>query len=148
MGAIGISKNSGWGSLEDNSGCRWLAYLPVNWHQGVVFSRELYPVSQYARATLGINQQLELIPGRKYPISPSNSEPNRKVEQKSRPSPKLEPEFRKSFRVAPTELERQAPPVNHDERLPPLNLLIGDQHVRPDERHIKHDRRADRKNPV
>ncbi len=49
----------------------------------------------------------------------------------------MPPQFRKSFRVTPPEeAERPVAPLPRDERLPPLNLLIGEQSVQPDERII------------
>jgi S-DNA-T family DNA segregation ATPase FtsK/SpoIIIE len=49
---------------------------------------------------------------------------------------KLPPEFRKSLRVQAAPSETASPPPPRDERLPPLNLLVGEQNIRPDERHI------------
>ncbi|MBN2386802.1 MAG: hypothetical protein JXB85_07250 [Anaerolineales bacterium] len=48
----------------------------------------------------------------------------------------LPPEFRKSFKVSQREDESPAKPQERDSRLPPLNVLITEQNVRPDERHI------------
>jgi S-DNA-T family DNA segregation ATPase FtsK/SpoIIIE len=50
--------------------------------------------------------------------------------------PALEKKFRKSFKVSETHDERPAVPLPRGERLPPLNLLLGDQSVRPDEKTI------------
>jgi S-DNA-T family DNA segregation ATPase FtsK/SpoIIIE len=47
----------------------------------------------------------------------------------------LPPEFRKKFRMAPTD-EKSGPPPSRDERLPSLDILINEQASRPDERHI------------
>ncbi len=47
----------------------------------------------------------------------------------------LPAEFRKKFRVQ-AEDENSAPPPPRDERLPPLDLLVGEQSSRPDERNI------------
>ncbi len=44
--------------------------------------------------------------------------------------------FRKSLKAPVPEIEKKAGSVQRDERLPPLTLLVGDQIVRPDERHI------------
>jgi S-DNA-T family DNA segregation ATPase FtsK/SpoIIIE len=55
--------------------------------------------------------------------------------QKKKAATKLPPEFRKSLRVQAATPELSPPPPR-DERLPPLNLLVGEQSVRPDERHI------------
>ncbi len=48
----------------------------------------------------------------------------------------LEKKFRKSFKVTETNDEKPAVPLPRGERLPPLNLLLGDQSVRPDEKTI------------
>jgi S-DNA-T family DNA segregation ATPase FtsK/SpoIIIE len=49
---------------------------------------------------------------------------------------KLPPEFRKSFKVTEKQDYRPVTPPNRGERLPPLNVLLGEQNVRPDERTI------------
>jgi len=48
----------------------------------------------------------------------------------------LPPEFRKNFKVPETQDEKPAAPLPRGERLPPFNLLLGEQSARPDERHI------------
>jgi DNA segregation ATPase FtsK/SpoIIIE, S-DNA-T family len=48
----------------------------------------------------------------------------------------LPPEFRKSLKVPDAKDERPATPRQRGERLPPLNMLLGDQSVRPDEKTI------------
>ncbi|MBU0511740.1 MAG: DNA translocase FtsK [Chloroflexi bacterium] len=45
------------------------------------------------------------------------------------------PEFRKQFRIKPKD-ERPASSPPRDERLPPLNLLVSERSVSPDERHV------------
>jgi len=54
----------------------------------------------------------------------------------SRPTQKLPPEFRKSFKVEERQDSRPAAPQPRSDRLPPLNVLLGEQSVRPDERNI------------
>jgi DNA segregation ATPase FtsK/SpoIIIE, S-DNA-T family len=49
---------------------------------------------------------------------------------------KLPPEFRKSFKVSDRQDSRPAAPQPRSDRLPPLNVLLGEQSVRPDERNI------------
>jgi S-DNA-T family DNA segregation ATPase FtsK/SpoIIIE len=49
---------------------------------------------------------------------------------------KLPPEFRKSFKIPEKQDNRLASPPPRGERLPPLNVLLGEQAVRPDERTI------------
>jgi DNA segregation ATPase FtsK/SpoIIIE, S-DNA-T family len=49
---------------------------------------------------------------------------------------KLPPEFRKSFKIPERKDNRPAVPFPRGERLPPLNVLLGEQAVRPDERTI------------
>jgi S-DNA-T family DNA segregation ATPase FtsK/SpoIIIE len=49
---------------------------------------------------------------------------------------KLPPEFRKSFKISERQDRRPAVPLPRSERLPPLNVLLGEQSVRPDERNI------------
>lgn len=48
----------------------------------------------------------------------------------------LPPQFRKNFKVPEKQDEKPAAPLPRGERLPPLNLLFGEQAARPDERHI------------
>ena len=48
----------------------------------------------------------------------------------------LEKKFRKAFKVSDAPDEKPAKPLPRGERLPPLNLLLGDQSVRPDEKTI------------
>ncbi len=55
---------------------------------------------------------------------------NRKINQK------LPAEFRKSFKVSEKQDNRPVAPPPRGERLPPLNVLLGEQNVRPDERTI------------
>jgi S-DNA-T family DNA segregation ATPase FtsK/SpoIIIE len=49
---------------------------------------------------------------------------------------KLPPEFRKSFKVSEQQDSRSIAPPPRGERLPPLNVLLDEQAVRPDERTI------------
>ena len=49
---------------------------------------------------------------------------------------KLPPEFRKSFKVSDRQDSHPAAPQPRSDRLPPLNILLGEQSVRPDERNI------------
>ena len=51
-------------------------------------------------------------------------------------TPSLEKKFRKTFKVSEAQDEKPAVPLPRGERLPPLNLLLGDQSVRPDEKTI------------
>jgi len=53
-----------------------------------------------------------------------------------KPAQKLPPEFRKSFKVEERQDSRPAAPQPRSDRLPPLNVLLGEQSVRPDERNI------------
>jgi S-DNA-T family DNA segregation ATPase FtsK/SpoIIIE len=53
-----------------------------------------------------------------------------------KPAQKLPPEFRKSFKVEDRQDSRPVAPQPRSERLPPLNVLLGEQSVRPDERNI------------
>ncbi|MEW6092678.1 MAG: DNA translocase FtsK, partial [Chloroflexota bacterium] len=48
----------------------------------------------------------------------------------------LPPEFRKNFKVPERQDKTPAAPQPRSDRLPPFNLLLGDQSVRPDERTI------------
>ena len=54
----------------------------------------------------------------------------------NKPAQKLPPEFRKSFKVSERQDSRPATPQPRSDRLPPLNVLLGEQSIRPDERHI------------
>jgi DNA segregation ATPase FtsK/SpoIIIE, S-DNA-T family len=51
-------------------------------------------------------------------------------------SQKLPPEFRKSFKVSESQDSRPVAPPPRGDRLPPLNILLDEQAVRPDERTI------------
>ncbi len=51
-------------------------------------------------------------------------------------SPKLPPEFRTSLAPAEKKTAKPAKPVLREEGLPPLNILLAEQSVRPDERTI------------
>ena len=53
-----------------------------------------------------------------------------------KPVQKLPPEFRKSFKIPEKQDSRPASPLPRGERLPPLNVLLGEQVSRPDERTI------------
>jgi len=53
-----------------------------------------------------------------------------------KPAQKLPPEFRKSFKIPQEQDSRPASPPPRGERLPPLNVLLGEQTTRPDERTI------------
>ncbi|MFH1523909.1 MAG: DNA translocase FtsK, partial [Chloroflexota bacterium] len=53
-----------------------------------------------------------------------------------KPAKKLPPEFRKSFKVSDRQDSHTTAPPPRGERLPPLNVLLGEQSVRPDERTI------------
>jgi S-DNA-T family DNA segregation ATPase FtsK/SpoIIIE len=73
-------------------------------------------------------------------ISPLPSDKsNASIEDKNgskKPVKKLPPEFRKSFKVSDRQDSRPAAPQPRSDRLPPLNVLLGEQTVRPDERNI------------
>ena len=49
---------------------------------------------------------------------------------------KLPPEFRKSFKIPENQDDRPVTLPHREERLPPLNVLLGEQIARPDERTI------------
>ena len=68
------------------------------------------------------------------PVSQSHL-PRQAVPGKKAAAP-LPPEFRKNFKVPETQDEKPAAPLPRGERLPPFNLLLGEQSARPDERHI------------
>lgn len=55
---------------------------------------------------------------------------------KRKPAAALPPEFRKALKMPEAQDEKPAAPRERGERLPPLNLLLGDQSVRPDEKTI------------
>jgi S-DNA-T family DNA segregation ATPase FtsK/SpoIIIE len=70
-------------------------------------------------------------------ISESISPPAATAEKPKKKAPvKLPPEFRKSLKVPEAKDERAAVPPERGERLPPFNILLGDQSVRPDEKTI------------
>jgi S-DNA-T family DNA segregation ATPase FtsK/SpoIIIE len=72
----------------------------------------------------------ELAPADAVPPAPAARERPRKREEP------LPPEFRKAFKVSEKSEERPAEPLPRGERLPPLNLLVGEQNMRADERNI------------
>ncbi len=53
-----------------------------------------------------------------------------------KPAPQIPAEFRKNFKVPETQDSKPATPAPRGEKLPPFNLLMGEQAARPDERHI------------
>ena len=67
------------------------------------------------------------------PLDKQGSSPS--IDNKKSPQ-KLPPEFRKSFKIPEKQDSRPAAPPPRGERLPPLNVLLGEQNVRPDERTI------------
>jgi S-DNA-T family DNA segregation ATPase FtsK/SpoIIIE len=72
------------------------------------------------------------------PIPPTTTEPVSSVAGKSvsKKNVPLEKKFRKAFKVPESQDEKPAAPLPRGERLPPLNLLLSDQSVRPDEKTI------------
>ena len=72
------------------------------------------------------------------PIPPTTTEPVPPVAGKpvSKKNVPLEKKFRKAFKVPESQDEKPAAPLPRGERLPPLNLLLSDQSVRPDEKTI------------
>ncbi|MGD0877275.1 MAG: DNA translocase FtsK [Anaerolineales bacterium] len=62
--------------------------------------------------------------------------PSDAVADSKKPAQKLPPEFRKSFKVEERQDSHPTAPEPRSERLPPLNVLLGEQSVRPDERTI------------
>ncbi len=70
-------------------------------------------------------------------ISPLVAEKWLKPQEWRRRRPKsCRPEFRKSFKVSERQDQKSTTPPPRGERLPPLNVLLGEQNVRPDERTI------------
>lgn len=60
-------------------------------------------------------------------------QPERKARKKRTVLP---PQFRKNFRIQSEESEDNGPPPQRDDRLPGLDLLVGERSNRPDERNI------------
>ena len=69
-------------------------------------------------------------------ISPLPSDKPAPLQDGKKPPQKLPPEFRKSFKVSERQDSRPAVPLPRSDRLPPLNVLLGEQSYRPDERNI------------
>jgi len=67
---------------------------------------------------------------------PMDKLPSGHAKDERKPAQKLPPEFRKSFKIPAKQDSRPASPPPRGERLPPLNVLLGEQAVRPDERTI------------
>jgi len=69
--------------------------------------------------------------------SPPPDEPTTTTRaSRSKKQEKLPPEFRKSFKVPEKQDILPKKPVERSESLPPLNLLVSEQNVQPDERNI------------
>ncbi len=68
------------------------------------------------------------LPGQEAPATAEKSSRKRRIP--------LPAQFRKNFKLQPEEAEKPGAPPPRDDRLPPLDLLINEQSVRPDERHI------------
>ena len=108
-------------------------WIPLeNWllrKAGAEHIEELVP----ATATVNTSAQSEI------PVVsplPSDKATNSSSATAKKPAQKLPPEFRKSFKVEERQDSRPAAPQPRSERLPPLNVLLGEQSVRPDERNI------------
>ncbi len=69
-------------------------------------------------------------------ISPLPSDKPAALQDGKKPPQKLPPEFRKSFKVSERQDSRPVVPQPRSDRLPPLNVLLGEQSYRPDERNI------------
>ena len=69
-------------------------------------------------------------------ISPLPTDKPAALQDGKKPPQKLPPEFRKSFKVSERQDSRPAAPLPRSDRLPPLNVLLGEQSYRPDERNI------------
>ena len=69
------------------------------------------------------------------PIQDDKKEKQTTVYSKKRKA-RISPQFRKQFKIEPVEEEKPVVSVQRDERLPPLDLLIGGKRTMPDERHI------------
>ena len=69
-------------------------------------------------------------------ISPLPSDKPAALQDGKKPPQKLPPEFRKSFKVSERQDSRPAVSLPRSDRLPPLNVLLGEQSYRPDERNI------------
>ena len=69
-------------------------------------------------------------------ISPLPTDKPAPLQDGKKPPQKLPPEFRKSFKVSERQDSRPAAPLPRSDRLPPLNVLLGEQSYRPDERNI------------
>ena len=76
------------------------------------------------------NPVISPLPSDKSEASSGNKQGAKKTAQK------LPPEFRKSFKVSERQDSRPATPQPRSDRLPPLNVLLGEQSIRPDERNI------------
>jgi S-DNA-T family DNA segregation ATPase FtsK/SpoIIIE len=68
--------------------------------------------------------------------TPPEAEPQSSVKPSVKKNVLLEKKFRKAFKVSDSQDEKPAAPLPRGERLPPLNLLLSDQSVRPDEKTI------------
>jgi len=67
---------------------------------------------------------------------PLDKPPDGIVSDNRKSAKKLPPEFRKKFKIPENQDDRPASLPQRGERLPPLNILLGEQIARPDERTI------------
>jgi S-DNA-T family DNA segregation ATPase FtsK/SpoIIIE len=99
-----------------------------------------FPVERWLIKLSG--ESVEPLPGTTAPEIPVVSPlPNEKpgfsqVNGTRKRNAKLPPEFRKSFKIPEKQDQPLETPPPRGERLPPLNVLLGEQAVRPDERTI------------
>jgi S-DNA-T family DNA segregation ATPase FtsK/SpoIIIE len=90
----------------------------------------------FREATYPAAGSLDLGPGVSVEGSnPSEATPPRESSPRKRRISDLPSEFRKKFKIQ-TKEETQSPPPVRDDRLPPVELLVNEQTLKPDERHI------------
>ncbi|MBI4731771.1 MAG: hypothetical protein HY781_06530 [Chloroflexi bacterium] len=94
---------------------------------GEPLSADLEPVALHSESTSPLSESPVVSP------LPEVRSLAKQADKKGRPLP---PEFRKNFKVPERQDKTPPAPQPRSDRLPPFNLLLGEQSVRPDERTI------------
>lgn len=131
----------GWGlakffSLLLGPGVGYVVVLLV-WIFGVMSAFGLWgALERWLRRMAGEEILPEMAEQAEVPPEPPSEQDERTTAARPPRKPLIPAEFRKSFRVDETQDKRPAEPPVRPANLPPLNLLLSDQSVRPDERTI------------
>lgn len=108
----------------------WFLALMSGFNIWTLLERFLLRLAGEAPPVETVTEQPAVVPEEAPVVEEKKEKPARKKQ------PSLPPEFRKSLRVAEHQDKKPAAPLQRDERLPSLNILLADQNSRPDERTI------------